>query len=320
MNNVVAIFRNVLKNHKLKILFFTLCFMLSLFMLFPFQDIGDLVSTQIAKFTNNQVYVQFQKPGISLYPGLGLELEDVYIETAMFPPIKAKTLSVNPSLSGLLTFSPGVSIHARESLGGNIDFSIKSSSINSKPAQTFSIYATQLDLGKVVGLSPIPIPVEGKLQLISNGEVDPTFMEDPNGNVQITINNLNLSSESISTPMGPMTLPPLTLNEVTLAGELKDGQLRVEQLQVGDSKDELMAQVKGRLDLKIRNVGGVAEVTLGGYDIELRMQAQTSFQNKAGLFLSFLNSYKKPAGQGVMQYNIKLTGPNFQVPPKITQL
>ena len=44
------------------------------FILFPFDDLSDLVSTQVSKATSGRVYVQFDHMNLSLLP-LGLRLE-----------------------------------------------------------------------------------------------------------------------------------------------------------------------------------------------------------------------------------------------------
>src|ERR1700683_2627987 len=98
-------------------------YFLFIYFFFPFNDLGDLVSGKISEATQGQVFVDFEKLDLSLFPQPGLALSKVVIENPFTPALTAKYISVAPNLLSLLAFKPGVSIRARGFLGGDVDLS-----------------------------------------------------------------------------------------------------------------------------------------------------------------------------------------------------
>ena len=313
MKKIISGIFYVLRNEKKKILIYFLFTLLFLIVLFPFGDLSDFVTAQISKATNNQVFVQFRDPGFSIFPSLGFELKEVNVETNYLPPIKAGALTIAPSVLGLLTLKPGVKINASKILGGDIDLSLQKSGSN----QIVSIDTENLELNDVLTLTNNRFPVSGKVSMVASADIDGTFGEQPKAEVELKIANFDLSSDSIATPMGPLNLPPLTLKSVSMKGEVKDGRLQIEQLSAGQSTDEMIATVKGRMDLRVQQ--GM-QVVPGSYDLEIRITAKDSFKQKAGLFLSFLNAYQKPGTDGSTIYAFRIKGNNFYMVPAMSAL
>jgi type II secretion system protein N len=304
----------VLRNEKKKIFIYFLFTLLFMVVLFPFGDLSDFVTSQISKATNNQVFVQFRDPGFSFFPSLGVELKDVNVETNFLPPIKAGALTVAPSILGLITFKPGVKLNASKIMGGNLDLGLQQSG---KSNQIVNIDSENLELGEILTLTNAKLPITGKVSMVASADIDGTFAEQPKAEMEVQINKFDLSSDSIATPLGPLNLPPLSLNRVNLKGELKDGRLTIEQLTAGQSSDEMTANVKGRLDVRVQQ-GMIVQT--GAFDLEIRLTAKESFKQKAGLFLSFLNAYQKPGSEGTTVYAFRIKGQNFNSPPNMSAL
>ncbi len=317
MKKVISVIFYVLRNEKKKILFFMLSVVGFLFVLFPFGDLADVVTAQIAKATNNQVFVQFSNPGFSIFPSLGFELRDVHVETNFLPAIQAKSLTIAPSIKGLLTFKPGVKVSASKILGGDVDVSVQQSTVGGKTGQLVNIEGDNVELSEVLALASSKLPIKGKMSVSSSAEIDPSFQQQPTAQVQMQVNRFDLASDTIATPLGPLNLPPLSLNRVNLQGELKDGRFTIDQMNAGQGSDELTANVKGRIDVRVQGAG---EFIPGAFDFEIRLTTKDSFQQKAGLFLSFLSSYKKPSSAGTTQYAFRVKGQSFRAPPNITAL
>ncbi len=51
-----------------KIFVMILSALVFVFLLFPFDDLSDLISSQVSKLSNNSVYVQFERLKMSLFP------------------------------------------------------------------------------------------------------------------------------------------------------------------------------------------------------------------------------------------------------------
>ncbi len=318
---VLKSFLLVFRFHKFKVLFFFACVLFFGFMLFPFKDLGDLVTTQVARLTNNQIFVQFEEPGLSLFPGFGIKLNKVHVETPFFPPLQAQSLAVYPSISSLLAFKPGMSAHANGLMGGEVDVTVKQITMGSKTkGQNISLDADNLDLGQLMKLAPTQINLQGKLNVTSQADIDPLFAEQPDGNIDLQVNQFVLPSEVIPTPLGPLALPSVAMKQISMQGVLKDGRLQIDRLNAGQNTDELSAQIKGRLDVRLVGSAGAAQFVPGSYDFEIRLSSLASFEKKAGLFLSFLSGYKKTSDARSTQYAFRITGQNFFTPPRLTPL
>lgn len=311
-------FFNIFRFHKAKMLFFVACVLVFLVILFPYSDLGDLVSSQVAKISGNQIFLQFEEPGLSLFPALGIKLTNVHLETSFFPPLRAKSISISPSLSGLLSFKPAVSLHASQLLGGDVDLSIKKISVSGKPGQALNLDAEKLELGDLLKLGSYNIPVTGSLTLSSSAELDSTYGEQPKGDVQMNIRNFALQPEAVATPLGPLTLPALNLSNIQLKGDLRDGKFIIDQMTLGQNGDEMAAQIKGQVDVRVSDMGGQPQMVPGAYNLEVRLATQNSFQGKAGLFLSFLNAYKVAGNP--LNYAFRISAPSVNSPPKMTPL
>ena len=95
-----------LKNSKLKFLVLVLSSLVFLFVLFPFDDLGDLVSSQVAKISGNSLYVQFEKLKMSIIPQPGVQLDEVFVESARMPALSASEIVITPSISGMIQKKP----------------------------------------------------------------------------------------------------------------------------------------------------------------------------------------------------------------------
>jgi type II secretion system protein N len=321
MKSMITAVIHTFRYHKLKIAFFLGSVGFCLLILFPFNDVGDLVTSQVAKMTNNQIYVQFQEPGLSIFPGFGIKLHQVHVETPLLPPLQADSLSIYPSITSLLALKPGMSVHADGLMGGDVDMTIKQTLMAGKvKAQSINLDGENIDLGQLMKLAPTPIALQGKVRISTQTDIDPLFNEQPVGTIELQVNQFVLPSEVIATPLGPLALPSVALRQVQFDGVLREGRLQIDRLNAGQPTDELSAQVKGRIDVRLVGGTGSAQFIPGSFDFEIRLNTLASFQQKAGLFLSFLSGYKKGSDANSTQYAFRITGQNFYTPPRLTPL
>ncbi len=137
-----------------------------LFLLFPMDDLGDLVSVQVAEKTNQQVFLQFDHMNLSLLD-FGISFDNISVETPVTPPISAEELTISPSFSSLIKQKPGGSINAKGFLNGEIDISMSPAgkSENGIEKQKISINAQSLNLTKLKELTQMPLLMKGKVNL-----------------------------------------------------------------------------------------------------------------------------------------------------------
>jgi type II secretion system protein N len=321
MSNLIQGFLNIIRFHKLKILAGVLAFFFFLLVLFPFDDVSDLVTAQVAKLTQNQVYLQFSNPGLSLFPQLGLKLENVRVETQFAPPLKAEKLSVAPSIASLLAFKPGLSIYAEDLLGGDVSLTSRRSKMKESqaPAESFSLSAKNLDLLQVAKLARLPVQLKGEIELGSDGEIDITWKEQPSITMTLQGKKIQVPPDTIPTAMGPLNLPDLNFSSIEIEGELKGGKLLIKKGTLGSPSDDLYGTVKGSIDLSISNSGGRPALMPGGYDLQLNINVKEALEKKVALFLIICDSVKKKNGPYI-NYPCGLSSPNIGLPPKARAL
>ncbi|HEX4922694.1 MAG TPA: type II secretion system protein GspN [Bdellovibrionales bacterium] len=321
MNGLITGFFNIFRFHKLKIATGVLAFLFFLVVLFPFDDLSDLVTAQVAAMTQNQIFLQFSDPGLSLFPSPGLQLNDVYVETPFAPPLKASQLSVSPSLASLLAGKSGVALSAEDLLGGDISVSAYSSTTKESklPSQKITFDASDVDLAQIAQVAGIPIQFKGRIDIDSDAEIELTFKDQPAVKLALKGNKIQVPPDMVPTTMGPLPLPDLSFSVIEFDGELKGGKLTIENGKLGSEKDDLNGTIKGLIDLTITNSGGRPAATVGGYDVQLRLNAKESIEKKLTLLDIVCGSTKKKAG-GTISYPCGLSAPNTMVPPKARTL
>lgn len=312
---------DVFKFHKKKIFLFLAAIVVFLVLLFPYDDLGDIVTQKVSELTQKQVYLQFDEMGFSLYPQPGIRLEKVYVESAFAPTLKLGALAIAPSLRSLLSFKPGVSVYAEDFLGGNIQASTRGGEESSKGTlrQIVNINLDKPQLGEILKLAAAPIKLNGDLNGDIQLDIDPDFADQPSGEINAQIDRFELPSSSIPTPIGPLSLPGLKISSIQLAARITKGEIFIDRLILGNSRDELNGQIKGRIRVNFRKRGVQLTAQCRDYELTVNLKTLPSLQKKAGLFLTFIDSYKKP-GIGSTAYDMKITGSNCNLPPRIQAL
>jgi type II secretion system protein N len=309
---------SALFNSKLKIFVMLVSVAVFLFLLFPFNDLGDFVSTQVAHVTGNKLFLQFEELKMSLFPTPGMKFQQVYVEAAGFSGVSAQEIKIAPSVSGLISQKPYGSVNAKGLLKGDVQITVKSGSRNENglERQKIEISAQKLSLQELRDVARLPVMMKGKLDLETSALVDLTFSEQPDMDISLSISQFELPPANVMTPMGPITMPDLKLSSVEIKGRLAGGKLIIENGQIGRDGDELRGTITGNLDLTLSPAGGAITPVLGGYDFKVDLKAKRGFQDRAALFLSFIDNYKSATPEGG-QYRFRVSAANTMVPPTI---
>lgn len=308
----------IIKEGKGKIFIMLFASLVSLFLLFPFDDLSDLISSQVSKLTNNSVYLQFEKLRLSLIPQPGLEMTQVYVESPQTPAISVNELEIAPSISGLIQQKPYGSISAKGLLKGNVSIQLKkgTKTENGIERQRIEVSAKEISLSDLRAMANLPVLLKGQINLETVAQADLTFQEQPDVDLDLIVNKFELPPSNVNTPMGPLTLPDLKLSTVELKGRLAAGRFIIETGTIGKPGDELFGTIKGNIALNIINRGGTFGHQIGAYNFEIDLKAKKPFQERAALFLSFIDGYKTPTSEGA-QYKFKVSATNPMMPPNI---
>ncbi len=317
MENVAKFFK-LLKENKGKIVVAFFSAIVFLFVLFPFDDLSDLISSQVSKLSNNSVYVTFERLKMSMIPTPGVHMDQVYIESIRTPALSAKELTITPSVSGLIQQKPYGHISAKGLLKGDVDLNMGKGarSDNGVERQRIEVSAKKISLHDLRELANLPVMLKGQLNLQTTALADLTFQEQPDMDIDLTINQFELPPSNVNTPMGPLTLPDLKLSTVELKGRLAAGRFIIETGTIGKPGDELQGTIKGNIGLNIMNRGGGFSHQIGAYTFDIDLKAKKSFQDRAALFLSFIDGFKTPTAEG-SQYKFKVSATNPMMPPSI---
>ncbi len=317
MENLTQLFK-LLKEGKGKIFVMLTSVVVFALILFPFDDLSDLVTSQVSKLSQNSVYLSFEKLKLSLFPTPGVQLDQVYIESIRTPALSAEELVITPSISGLIQQKPYGNVRAKGLLKGDVEIQVGKGpqTENGVERQKIEVSVKKVSLFDIRALASLPVMLKGQINLEGTALADLTFQEQPDLDLNLTINQFELPPSNVNTPMGPLTLPDLKLTSVELKGRLSAGRFIIETGTIGKPGDELFGTIKGNIGISIINRGGAIAHQMGAYNIEVDLKAKKSFQDRAALFLSFIDGYKTATADGG-QYRFKLTATNPMMPPSI---
>ncbi len=320
MSSIGTFFGYLLK-HWFKSVLLLLSALIFSFVLFPFDDLGDLVTTQVAKLTGNQVYLQFDKMKMGLVPDPGLQLQNVYLESSGVAPLAASEITFMPSISALIAQKPAGKVTAKGFFKGEVTASLQPAkkSDNGIERHKIELTAKNLNLADMKDLMNLPLTLKGKIDLSTQALADLTLTEQPDMDLVLHIEKFELPTGNVQTPMGPLTLPEIKLTSVDLRGRLSAGRFNIEEGSLGKEGDELRGTVKGGVNLQLKLTPAGLTPIIGAYDFSIDLNVKKGLQDRATLFLSFLDSYKTPSADGA-RYAFKVSAINVFNPPNIGAL
>lgn len=317
---------NLFRFHKLKILFFLGCVVFFLVTLFPYNDVGDLATGKIYELSNQQVFLQFDQMSVSLIPQPGFTFSKVSVETPLLPTLKADSISLAPSLAGLLSFKPGISAVAEGLFKGRVSLTTRGDEPNKQAVmkQNIDLTMSSVDVASLVRFFESPIDLSGQLSGETSGIVDPSFLDQPEAEFDFNIAKARLLPSNIPTPIGPIPLPGFEFQSLTVAGNMKAGVIKVEKLNLGSAKDELSAKIAGQVDFRMIAGGGQVRPQVGAFDLSIELDLLVSAEQKLGTYWSILegqiSQYKRSGPDGRKSYAFRVSAPGIGLAPQISPM
>jgi type II secretion system protein N len=317
ISKIVQSILNVFRFHKLKVFLFLLATIAFAIVIFPYGDLSDYVTTQIAQATNQQVYVRFEDLNIKFIPAPGVEMSTVSVETPYLPRLTVSELSVWPSIAGLLAFKPGVSVEAAGLWGGEVFLSTRGGgkTDSGNPTQVVRLDTAQVSLQDFSKALKLPLPLKGELTMNSNTTVDPQFGVQPEGDISMQVDRFQIVAANVPTSMGPINVPEVKISSLTMNGRISDSRFIIEEGRLGKEGDDVSGSLKGDIGLKF-NQG--LSVVPGAYNLDVDVTVSKGLIDRAGLLLILLDGYKRPAPGGAARYAVRIQGDNFFTPPRIS--
>lgn len=320
MNGIIFAFRFLFRNIWKIVLTIWFAFIF-FFVLFPMNDLNDLITTQISKLTQKTVFVQFDTLNLNPF-GPKVTLGNVFVESGSVPTLTVNELSVSPSLTTLFTQRPEGSISAQGFLKGDIQVQLKSAakSESGLPRSKIEVQAKNINLKDLRDLANLPVTILGKLNLTSTALADLTLTEQPEMELSLSISKFEMPNSSlVLADLGRVSLPEIKLGQIELKGKLAGGKFVIESGKLGQPSDELHGNIKGDLGITFTNRGGQIIPVLGSYNIDLNLMATSAFKERAKFFLGFLDGYKTDSPTGA-SYKFKIQATAAGMPPQFTRL
>lgn len=319
MMNAIVIFFRFLFSQKWKILLVGLVSLVFFAVLFPLSDLSDLVSSQVSKLTNNQVFVQLDK--IHIHPlTTSVSFDKVYVETPQISSLASDQVEISPSISALLAKKPGGTLTAKGFLKGDVEISMHPVSSAKGDKSKFEVSASKISLKEARQVANINLPIKGELNLTSQAVADLTMTDQPELDLNLTILKFEMATTSVPLGnFGQISLPEIKLGKVELKGRLANGKFSIENGKLGTNKDPFFGEITGNLDLNFQNINGQFIPIIGGYNLSIDLKATPDFKEKAKLFLSFLDGYRTDTA-GVSNYKFKLYANQMGAPPQFAPL
>ena len=274
--------------HKLKIL--TLFVSLSLFfvLLFPLNELSDLVSSSVAQGTNNAVVLSFDDMGFQFAPTPGIGMSQVRAHIRGVGLIELARLQLVPAWVSLLSLKPGAMVRMRGLYQGDLDFFAQLTNLSGTKAR-FELSSQKVSLTPIVKqFAPIDTQVKGIVSLDVNGDLDLTFAAPPEISANVSVSDVDVATFMVPTPMGPMQLPQLAWKTLSLQGRIAENKVFLDPLQIGVEGDDIEATIRGEMGLNIQQ----QRVVPGRYDISVQLKIRPSSQvmQELGVLLKFFRS------------------------------
>ncbi len=308
-----------------KIIGVTLCAAVLFFVsMFPFTDLSDMVTSIVARSTNNQIYLQFESIDLHLLPVPAVSAQKVSIETPAMEPVQAAWLKVAPNLldvlfniftlkralagdpeaAALAQSRLGASIDAEGVFGADVDLQLGQGSKGEggSPRSKVSLEIDQLSLGEVGKWASLPMSVQGQADLVTVMQFTPGFAEQPEGEFELRVSKFNMPASTVMVPMNgarmPLNLPTLTLANVTFKGRLVGGSLVLEEGSFGKSQDPIFGRIKGQMALRLQPVGNQIQPILGQYNLTVDLNTSKQIEKDIGIAFILFESAKTPTPTG----------------------
>jgi type II secretion system protein N len=325
MKGAIEFVRNLIRFHKGKAVLALLFALIFGVLMFPYDDLGDLITTKISDATGGAWYIQFDRMGLGLFPP-GVKTENVSIESSALPTINADSLELTPWIMGAITAKTGLKVDASGLFKGNLSLDYREGEKlkSGERAKDVVVRAESLSLPLLTDFlrsgGILNMALQGSLGLDSALNIDPVFDRQPSGDLGLQIAGLQLPSQSFNTQMGPVQTPSLKLGKVALQAKMGDGKLNIEDLSFGGPNEDMTGKIKGELGIAIRRDAGGVRPQVGAYDLRIDMTVKKSFidtgsKTGAGLAFMLIEKFKQETPQGVRYaFRVKATSP--AMPPE----
>ncbi len=292
----MSFLKNIFLFHKSKIFLFVGLIAVFMVMFFPYDDLSDTITSQVATATNNTIYLQFEDLSVGFLPQPGIKMANVLFESPFASEIRVDTLKVAPSILALLQMKPLARIKASNLFRGELDLTTSGSSkIKAPQAISADLDFTNFDLNSLVkALVPFPMKANGKASLNAVVDLDLEMKSQPEGELQLTSPSVQIPAfnfESVTADAGgrplkqAIAIPSIDMGRVQVKGKMKNGKLAFSDTVLGSAKDDIFARIGGDMDIRTTPAGVMPTY----YNLQIDVTLKKSFLTSLGVYSSMLD-------------------------------
>jgi len=286
------------------------------FMLFPLNDLRELVTIKVYEQSGRRIFILFNTINFGIFPP-HLSVGELKVSTPqMASSLKANQVTVIPYSDLFIKQSPAGEVIIEGLWSGQTKATLRPGKLleNNVKSQKITFLTEDLNLRELAETLRLPMKFKGTASLNADGQVDPSLVTQPDIDFDLNIKNLELPASQIETMLGPLNLPRIKLGDAKIKGRWAGGRAQIELLQFGKPSDDISGSGKGYITLNVQNHSGRFLPEIGGYQLELDLSISRTIEPQLSLFLSLLDPYKISAPLG-NRYRFRLSGSSFQGPP-----
>lgn len=328
-NGLKSLFVFIFLKNFFKILMVVILSVILFLVLFPKKELSDFASKTVAEASGYRVRFDFDDLSFSSANGLGIQLDQVYLEMVGQSPITLKQLAASPDLMAAIKQKPYGRIKALGLFNGEGEITIskhkqEADSGDIKEEQSLiAVNASRLDLASLKTFLHLPFEMNGQADL--NAKVISLFQltppEDPKlaaapfqllgvPELTITIKNFDMPPFLLEKGMlMPVNVPGLKFSEVVLKGRLYENTFQIQELLLGRPNDELSGTITGKLTL---TKGPVPQ--LERYEVTTNLKFRQSFRDKIESFLILIRPELIKPFSGGYEFKSKISGVMYGSP------
>ena len=178
-----------LRLYKGKILIALLSFVVFLFIIFPYSETSDLISSLVTEGSQNQVLFRFQDLELGVSPHFGLQFSQTHLKIAGLGAVDPEQIVVSPSISSLFSQIPYGSVSTRGAFGrgSQLDLQMRAGSKSEAGTdrQRIELHASQISLEDLKEFADLPLLVKGSTNLELRAQFDMLLAESPEADFQL---------------------------------------------------------------------------------------------------------------------------------------
>jgi type II secretion system protein N len=303
-------FFDIFKYHKLKLFLVSISSTFFLLVLFPSNDLSDLITAKVSEQTRGQIqHLSFADMSFGIFP-FGLKLTQVEVQPMGFSTLVAGVVRLNPSIFSAISKTVAGSLNLEKIFGGDAAIDISASDKGPKGNSTANIKVSSIVLSELfkflrASRHASPVTAEGKLNLQSQLSLNLEKIGVPSGTMNIEIPNLEIPAQEANIG-GPVQFPLIRMGKTNANIRLEDNKLVIEDFTFGGSKDDLDGKIKG--EVQLMQAGGLFYASNSKLNVSISARESYIESIKtSGISLLFLYIDKcKQTSQGVSTYKFDL--------------